>query len=591
MTKSTRSNRPELQGLLEAPTRPRGRKSASEQGGGVQYVNSPREISGDPNQRRSPSDPSQPIVSSELVRVETGGGLGDGSRHPIPESSTATLKPPTITHGELAKMSKADQIRILVKEHVAHSKECQKEALLGATPHLRSLLTGAQASQKALQKLINNEEIERYVKGWNPWEEKKTFFPSAAPKKDISRLRFRTNERARSSMSLNLMGNPHSCPNKWRKTTQLLQVAAALFLIPFDENVNKILNKLHQPPLPLAYAMTNKHSEIIVSVSQDMKALKENEEENRTNSQEIVREIKELKLSLINNSDNIISSLREDAIIEKQQQNSFLEEFKKIMINQNKNMSNNFNAQISALNNKVTALNNKIEQISNSSPPKEEPLPNPWSQRVEQSPRITAHNSQVRERPPHLQSSTSRYNNPFMQDNQIKAATQPALITTPTVMNSPADNPQSALQPSVYSDVAAINKAMSPIKDWLKFSAKGEYDHINFMKYIDHMLRVYEAPDHMILPRLPWLFEGAAAEWFALKSEAVRKQPWSIWRQLIKARFSTRIWKTAKHLALDNDYFDPTQHSVYECCLIQKKRVDCVLDNLTLEETNDRLLT
>ncbi|KAH9463199.1 hypothetical protein Pst134EA_015282 [Puccinia striiformis f. sp. tritici] len=241
--------------------------------------------------------------------------------------------------------------------------------------------------------------------------------------------------------------------------------------------------------------MTNKHSEIIVSVSQDMKALKENEEENRTNSQEIVREIKELKLSLINNSDNIISSLREDAIIEKQQQNSFLEEFKKIMINQNKNMSNNFNAQISALNNKVTALNNKIEQISNSSPPKEEPLPNPWSQRVEQSPRITAHNSQVRERPPHLQSSTSRYNNPFMQDNQIKAATQPALITTPTVMNSPADNPQSALQPSVYSDVAAINKAMSPIKDWLKFSAKGEYDHINFMKYIDHMLRVVKLRD------------------------------------------------------------------------------------------------
>ncbi|KAI7952910.1 hypothetical protein MJO29_008541, partial [Puccinia striiformis f. sp. tritici] len=355
MTKSTRSNRPELQGLLEAPTRPRGRKSASEQGGGVQYVNSSREISGDPNQRRSPSDPNTKLAHTLLDSLD------------------------------------------------------------------------------AVNLNINTLDL------------------------------------------------------------------------------NSKINLKTLPPLPLAYAMTNKHSEIIVSVSQDMKALKENEEENRTNSQEIVREIKELKLSLINNSDNIISSLREDAIIEKQQQNSFLEEFKKIMINQNKNMSNNFNAQISALNNKVTALNNKIEQISNSSPPKEEPLPNPWSQRVEQSPRITAHNSQVRERPPHLQSSTSRYNNPFMQDNQIKAATQPALITTPT--------------------------------------------------------------------------------WFALKSEAVRKQPWSIWRQLIKARFSTRIWKTAKHLALDNDYFDPTQHSVYECCLIQKKRVDCVLDNLTLEETNDRLLT
>ncbi|POW01719.1 hypothetical protein PSTT_12306 [Puccinia striiformis] len=229
MTKSIRSNRPELRGLLEAPTRPCGRKSTSEQGGGVQYVDSPREISGDPNQRQSPSDPSQPTVPSELVSVKTGGGLGDGSRRSTPESSGATPKPPTITHGELAKMPKADQIRILVKEHVAHSKECQKEALLGATPCLRSLLTGAQASQKALQKLIDNEEIEKYVKGWNPWEEKKTFFPSAAPKKDVSRLRFRRNDRARSSTSLNLTGNPYSCPDKWRKTTQLLQVAAGLY--------------------------------------------------------------------------------------------------------------------------------------------------------------------------------------------------------------------------------------------------------------------------------------------------------------------------------------------------------------------------
>ncbi|POW00179.1 hypothetical protein PSTT_13285 [Puccinia striiformis] len=418
-------------------------------------------------------------------------------------------------------MSKADQIRILVKEHVAHSKECQKEALLGATPHLRSLLTGAQASQKALQKLINNEEIERHLQAQvqNKRKSKELYVPQLDGQPALVPQQVEKDHAASSSSrgslrqpsidtklahtlldsldAVNLNINTLDLNSEINLKTLVNSIVSNSFEIKknLDENVNKILNKLHQPPLPLAYAMTNKHSEIIVSVSQDMKALKENEEENRTNSQEIVREIKELKLSLINNSDNIISSLREDAIIEKQQQNSFLEEFKKIMINQNKNMSNNFNAQISALNNKVTALNNKIEQISNSSPPKEEPLPNPWSQRVEQSPRITAHNSQVRERPPHLQSSTSRYNNPFMQDNQIKAATQPALITTPTVMNSPADNPQSALQPSVYSDVAAINKAMSPIKDWLKFSAKGEYDDINFMKYIDHMLRVVKLRD------------------------------------------------------------------------------------------------
>ncbi|KNF05021.1 hypothetical protein PSTG_01650 [Puccinia striiformis f. sp. tritici PST-78] len=457
-----------------------------------------------------PKNPTAPTAQTKKLADNSAMEIDE----PSPESSAATPTPPMITHGQLAKMPKADQIWILVKEHVALSKECQKEALLGATARLRNLLSAAQASQKALQKLITNKEIEKYVKGWNPWEEKKTFFPSTDSKKELSKLKFKRNGRAGSSASLNLTGNPYSCPDKWRKTTQLLQVAAVNLNLStldlnsetnlktlvnsissnsfeikknLDEDVNKILNKLQQSPLPLAYAMTNKHSEIIASVSQDMKTLKETEKESKTISQEIVREIKELKLSLINNSDNIILSLREDAIIEKQQQNSFLEEFKKIMINQNKNMSNNFNAQISALNNEVTALNNKSEQISNSSPPKEKPLPNPWSQRVEQSPQSTAHNYQVRERPPHLQSSTPKYNNPFMQDNQIKAATQP------TVMNSPADNPQSALQPSVYSDVAAINKAMPPIKDWFKFSAKGEYDHINFIKYIDHMLRAAQA--------------------------------------------------------------------------------------------------
>ncbi|KAH9471421.1 hypothetical protein Pst134EA_005321 [Puccinia striiformis f. sp. tritici] len=148
---------------------------------------------------------------------------------PIPESSAAIPTPPMITHGQLAKMPKADQIRILVKEHVALSKECQKEALLGATARLRNLLSAAQASQKALQKLITNKEIEKYVKGWNPWEEKKTFFPSTDPKKELSKLKFKRNGRTRSSASLNLTGNPYSCPDKWRKTTQLLQVAAGLY--------------------------------------------------------------------------------------------------------------------------------------------------------------------------------------------------------------------------------------------------------------------------------------------------------------------------------------------------------------------------
>ncbi|KNE89407.1 hypothetical protein PSTG_17141, partial [Puccinia striiformis f. sp. tritici PST-78] len=69
-------------------------------------------------------------------------------------------------------------IRTLVKKHVkiyrtfltTSSKEDQK-----------TLLDRAQESQKVLHKLIGNPAVEAYVKGWNPWDEKKKLFP-APPK-------------------------------------------------------------------------------------------------------------------------------------------------------------------------------------------------------------------------------------------------------------------------------------------------------------------------------------------------------------------------------------------------------------------------
>ncbi|OAV93104.1 hypothetical protein PTTG_27433 [Puccinia triticina 1-1 BBBD Race 1] len=91
-----------------------------------------------------------------------------------------------------------------------------QEELLGATPNLRSLLTEAQESQKALQKIMPNDEIEVFVKGWNPWTEKKKFFP-APPKEE----RF---GKRQSLTSINFE-NPH----KWKKVLDMLKIAEGLY--------------------------------------------------------------------------------------------------------------------------------------------------------------------------------------------------------------------------------------------------------------------------------------------------------------------------------------------------------------------------
>ncbi|EFP90276.2 uncharacterized protein PGTG_16302 [Puccinia graminis f. sp. tritici CRL 75-36-700-3] len=137
------------------------------------------------------------------------------------ECSEATPKRPSTP--EIRILTKEEQIRLRVREHVSLWKQCQLATREGPTAKLRALLTTAQESQKTLQKLIDNDEIESYVKGWNPWDEKKIHFPSP-PKKNL--MKFKKNEpgKRQSSSSMNF-----SDPVKWKKATDLLQIAAGLY--------------------------------------------------------------------------------------------------------------------------------------------------------------------------------------------------------------------------------------------------------------------------------------------------------------------------------------------------------------------------
>ncbi|OAV85721.1 hypothetical protein PTTG_30319, partial [Puccinia triticina 1-1 BBBD Race 1] len=89
---------------------------------------------------------------------------------------------------EIKTLSKEEQIELRAREHVSTWKQYLAIANDGATAGLRALLTTAQESQKALQKLMENHEIEALVKGWNPWEAKNFHFP-APPKKQMMKFK------------------------------------------------------------------------------------------------------------------------------------------------------------------------------------------------------------------------------------------------------------------------------------------------------------------------------------------------------------------------------------------------------------------
>jgi hypothetical protein len=89
---------------------------------------------------------------------------------------------------EKPTLSKEERIKVLTREHIHLWKRCLVAQQSGSMEDLKILLHQAQDSQKVLQKLISRQELEEFVKGWNPWTIKKELFPSA-PKKNKGQKR------------------------------------------------------------------------------------------------------------------------------------------------------------------------------------------------------------------------------------------------------------------------------------------------------------------------------------------------------------------------------------------------------------------
>lgn len=176
----------------------------------------------------SPIDLANRIQKMNLKRIERAEANSDESMEvdPPPPSLAATQRPPTlsedevkiITHRETASdirvLSLHKKIKILVKEHVAIKKQYKQAQELAMK---KTLLHRAQESQKSLQKMIPNKDIEEYVDGWNTWEAKRNLFPptnrnSSGKKQSSTSKRMRYND-----------------PNRWAEVAEIALAVKGLY--------------------------------------------------------------------------------------------------------------------------------------------------------------------------------------------------------------------------------------------------------------------------------------------------------------------------------------------------------------------------
>ncbi|EFP86440.2 uncharacterized protein PGTG_12396 [Puccinia graminis f. sp. tritici CRL 75-36-700-3] len=129
-------------------------------------TNAPDSMDLDPSALKTPVQRMDPAtIASEAMDVD-------------PVASTSSVDIQLLCKlPEKQAMSKEEKIKLLVKEHIHLWKRCLVAKQSGSMEDLKILLHQAQDSQKVLQKLISKQELEEFVKGWNPWTIKKELFP------------------------------------------------------------------------------------------------------------------------------------------------------------------------------------------------------------------------------------------------------------------------------------------------------------------------------------------------------------------------------------------------------------------------------
>jgi len=145
-------------------------------------------------QRIPPEELSQVSINSpQVIQV-------------LPNQKTKSKEPPKSVKDPVLD-NKVTQIVL------CHVKNYQnfKEAEAGSNKEvMRVMLFQAKETQKALQKLIPNKEIEDYVEGWNPWNQAKSSFPQKKSPKGKNKAKSSLSMRNRSSKP-----DQYNNPAKW----------------------------------------------------------------------------------------------------------------------------------------------------------------------------------------------------------------------------------------------------------------------------------------------------------------------------------------------------------------------------------------
>ncbi|MBW0525290.1 hypothetical protein O181_065005 [Austropuccinia psidii MF-1] len=104
-----------------------------------------------------------------------------------------------------------------------------------------------------------------------------------------------------------------------------------------------------------------------------------------------------------------------------------------------------------------------------------------------------------------------------------------------------------------YSEKESL-KQLPEASSWPKFSGTGEYDHMEFMDYIDGLfIDLPIIKDHWITARLNTEFKGQASICYTEMKEIHGRRNWPWWKSQIIQRYSNATCIGQKTMSFEND--------------------------------------
>ncbi|KNZ53908.1 uncharacterized protein VP01_30g1, partial [Puccinia sorghi] len=126
--------------------------------------------------------------------------------------------------------------------------------------------------------------------------------------------------------------------------------------------------------------------------------------------------------------------------------------------------------------------------------------------------------------------------------------------------------------------------------DWPTFSGKGEYDHLDFINWIDSAKRHSNLNDGVIVLKLLTILTDGARSWFKTMEARHQNKNWDFWREELCKKYGTSSWKRKKEDAFDADKFVPGETAPSDWVTRQYDRLQCFSPGLSQESINFKLL-